>query len=104
MQQVPTREELTRRLINKAMKDDGFRGNLIARPHETIGMELGVTIPDTIMIRVMEETPDTFYLVLPFPATEMEQELTGRDLENISAAGLDSEFWSAVYTRLNCVY
>ncbi|NJP11904.1 MAG: NHLP leader peptide family natural product precursor [Leptolyngbyaceae cyanobacterium RU_5_1] len=60
------RKELQAHIIAKAKKDDAFRQALLDHPTETIAQEMGWTyVPDGPQFQVLEETADTFYLVLP---------------------------------------
>ena len=79
------------RLIEKAWKDDGFRKSLIADPKAAVSAELGVSLPASTTVRVVEETPDTFVLVIPArgdaaPASH----LSGGELERVAGGGWTS--------------
>ena len=61
-----SRKELETQIIAKAKKDEVFRQELLRQPTETICKEMGLKyVPNGPKFRVLEETPDTFYLVLP---------------------------------------
>lgn len=61
-----TRQELQARVIQRAMNEDAFRQALIADPTSTIFKELGLDyIPGGPKFQILEETPETLYLVLP---------------------------------------
>lgn len=102
---MKTRENLQHLMLEKAMKDPDFRTSLTKYPKETIEKEIGVKIPESIRIRVMEETKDTFFLVLP-PAqgTNKEDELTERELKSVAAGGNEwyDKFGDAVHSWLTC--
>lgn len=53
------------RVIERAPKDEAFRQQLVDDPHGASQQELGVSLPGTVNIEVLEETPGTKYLVLP---------------------------------------
>ena len=59
------RQQLEQKLIEKAMKDDSFRKQLIENPNAAIEDETGIKIPEAMKIIVLEEDPQTVYLVLP---------------------------------------
>jgi hypothetical protein len=61
------RSEVEARVVERALKDDSFRRQLVADPHTALEYVLGVSIPSTLSIEVLEETPSTMYLVLPAP-------------------------------------
>ncbi len=63
-----------KRLIAKAMEDNGFRSCLLANPKQAIKQELGVSIADGYEIHVHEISGDTTHLVLPPPSRFSEEE------------------------------
>lgn len=75
-----SRKEFEEELIAKAQADESFRQALLASPKTTIENELGSALPEHVEIKVVEETADTLYLVLP----PDEGELSDADLEAVS--------------------
>lgn len=68
--QRPANRELENHLINRALRDDQFRELLIANPLRALEVEiqrlqLGIALPPDLKIKVLEERPDTLYLILP---------------------------------------
>ncbi len=61
-----TRCEFDATLTAKALSDPEFRRRLISNPSETYQVELGRSIPTEAKIVIVEEQPDTFYVVLPY--------------------------------------
>jgi len=60
------RKEVERYLIEAANNDESFRNALKADPDGTIRKTLShIDIPANMKIKVVEETPDEVYLVLP---------------------------------------
>ena len=53
------------RLIEKAWKDEAFRNELRADPKGAVSRELGVQLPAGMKVQVVEESADTFVLVIP---------------------------------------
>jgi hypothetical protein len=85
------RQQLEQKLIEKAMKDDSFRQQLLNDPKEVIESEFGRKIPESIQIKVLEENANTVYIILPhIVVANPEMELT--DAELYSVAG--GEAWS----------
>jgi hypothetical protein len=78
------RQYLTERLIEKAMKDEDFRRELIEFPNETIEKEFGFKMPELVHVKVLEENANTVYIVLPTSQQEFETELTDNDLQRIA--------------------
>ncbi len=77
---MKTGEEMRAILTEKAVEDPAFRSQLVADPKGTIQQEFGVTIPDSMTIRVHESDMQTIHLALP-PTPHMSEE----QLEAISA-------------------
>jgi Nitrile hydratase, alpha chain len=59
------RSEMERRLIERSLEDETFRQSLLADPKGTMEQELGNRLPESVEVRVVEESADTIYLVLP---------------------------------------
>lgn len=82
------RNELQTQLIEKAMKDEAFREELLKNPKETIEREFEMKIPDFMNVSVLEEDAQTFYLVLPQKINaQSKDELTEAELMAVSGAG-----------------
>jgi hypothetical protein len=77
---VQSRKEFEEKLIARAQADESFRQALLTSPKATIEEELGASLPENVEIKVVEETADTLYLVLPAE----EGELSDADLEAVS--------------------
>jgi hypothetical protein len=61
-----SRHEFEADLAEKAWGDDRFRRELQENPREVVARELGIDgLPDEIDIKVLEETPQNLYIVLP---------------------------------------
>jgi hypothetical protein len=60
-----TRRDVELQLIEKAWKDDAFRQALLTDPQGVVESELGGKLPAGIQVKVLAESADTFYLVLP---------------------------------------
>ncbi|ANS73383.1 NHLP leader peptide family natural product precursor [Paenibacillus yonginensis] len=56
---------LQSQLIQKAWQDPTFKSKLLSDPKGTIQEFLGISLPDHIKVRTVEENADEFYLVLP---------------------------------------
>ncbi len=64
------RRELESQLITRALRDEEFRRQLIADPKAALEAELqrlhlDLRLPPSLRVKVLEEDPDTLYLVLP---------------------------------------
>jgi hypothetical protein len=49
------------------MRDADFKKLLVSSPHTAIEQELGIPVPESINIKVLESTENTEYIVLPPP-------------------------------------
>jgi len=82
---VIQRQQLEQQLIEKAMKDESFRKQLIENPDAAIEAETGMKIPETIKIKVLEEDLQTVYLILPhLDKHDQEIELTDNELQRVA--------------------
>jgi hypothetical protein len=79
-EKVLSREEIEKRAIEKAWKDEGFKKELTAKPHQALS-QLGVSVPEKIDIKVVEEPAKVLYLVLP---VNPESELTDGSLDSVA--------------------
>ena len=91
MSEEAGREQMERRLVQRSLEDDTFRQRLIEDPKGAVEQELGTRLPEGAQVRVVEETADTIYLVLPSSSPIGGGELSDQDLETI--AGGISTFW-----------
>jgi hypothetical protein len=64
MDQESSRKK-TAAIIAKALKDDGYREELLANPKHAIQQEFGKELPLGLEVRVVEESANVVYLVLP---------------------------------------
>ncbi len=78
-----TRQSTEAEIINKATTDIDFREKLLKDPKSTIEQQLGITLPEKLNIRVVEETSDDMILVLPYTMNDS-------DLESLKAFATES--------------
>ena len=62
---APSRRDLEATIVARAWADEGFRERLKADPRAAVAEETGITVPESVTIEVLEETPDKAYLVIP---------------------------------------
>ncbi|MCL6612921.1 MAG: NHLP leader peptide family RiPP precursor [Peptococcaceae bacterium] len=72
-----TRQEFEEQIIKKAQSDEDFRKALKDNPKEALG-QLGVQLPAEIEVKVVEESPEVLYLVLPADPGELTVEQLDR--------------------------
>ena len=86
MQENKTRQEFEADIVAKAWQDEAFKQELLSNPKATLTKEFGTPIPDSIQVRVLEENPNTLYLVLPVKPADLEGqgELSENALEAVA--------------------
>ena len=91
---IKPRQALEAQLIDRAMKDETFRQELVRDPKGVFERELGIHVPADITIEVLEERPTTVYLVLPPSPSSVEVELADAELEHVAGgtSGREREF------------
>jgi hypothetical protein len=79
------RAAMERWLIQRSLEDESFRQRLLDDPKGTMEQELGNRLPESIEVRVVEETPEIIYLVLPSASRVGQvEELSDRELDAVS--------------------
>jgi hypothetical protein len=79
---------MERRLIQRSLEDEDFRQRLLDDPKGTIEQEMGSRLPEGVEVRVVEESAQTIYLVLPSAAPIGEGgEISNRELEAVAGGG-----------------
>ena len=86
MSKNQSRQEFQAQLVIKALKNESFKNELIHNPKEVYERELGQSIPESVSIQVIEETPDNLYLVLP-SQPEVSEQLSDEALEAVAGGG-----------------
>jgi len=79
------RKDLEAQVISKALADDGFKKALISSPRTAVEKEFGIKLPPSVNVRVVEESADNLYLVLPQKNAAAERgELSDLELEAVA--------------------
>ena len=85
------RAEVERRLVQRSLQDEDFRQRLLDDPKGTLEQELGGRLPEGFEVRVVQESADTIYLVLPSASVVGEGgELSDEALESVAGGGVVS--------------
>jgi hypothetical protein len=89
-----SRAEMERTLVQRSMEDEDFRRRLLEDPKATVEQELATQLPEDVEVRVVEESQQTIYLVLPFRSADLPAgELSDQQLEAV-AGGKGTAAWS----------
>ena len=73
-------DQMLQQIVEKSALDADFRQQLLTDPKTTISEELGITIPDSMTIKVHESNMQTVHLALP-----PDPNITEEQLEAVSA-------------------
>jgi len=65
MSEAAGRAEMERRLVERSLQDESFRRRLLDDPKAVVEQELGRRLPESIEVKVVQESAQTIYLVLP---------------------------------------
>lgn len=80
---IKQRQELEAQCIAKAWEDDKFRQELLSNPKATFAKAMGSPFPENVDLQVLEETPNTYYFVIP-KNPEVSEELSEEALEAVA--------------------
>jgi hypothetical protein len=87
------RAEMERTLVQRSLQDEELRQRLLDDPKAAVEQELGTQLPEDVEVRVVEESQQTIYLVLPFtPAVGEGGEISDEALEAVAGG---SNTWSS---------
>jgi len=81
-----TRGKVQDLLTKFTTESQTYRDRLKTAPKDVIEKQFGVSVPEAIEVRVLEESADTIYLVLPHTVPEG-GELSDSDLEAVAGGG-----------------
>lgn len=81
--ELQQRQENEAMFIAKAWEDESFKQELISDPKAIFAKALGSPLPEDVKIQVLEETQNTYYLVIP-KAPEVSDELSDEALESVA--------------------
>jgi hypothetical protein len=79
------RKDLEAQVIAKAWADESFKKALVSSPRSAVENEFGIKLPASVNVRVVEESTDNLYLVLPLKNAAAERgELSDLELEAVA--------------------
>ena len=62
---MKNKKDFNEKIIIRAIKDEEFKKELKSNPKKVIERELGEKISEDLKITIIEETPNTFHIVIP---------------------------------------
>ena len=80
------RQEIDEKIVKKAILDPKFKESLMKDPKGAVKGAAGAPLPGGITLKVLEETKDKIYLVLPF-VQKSGEELSDDALEAVAGGG-----------------
>jgi hypothetical protein len=75
-------------IVARAWRDPDYKQRLIDNPKEVL-IEAGSSVPDELEVRVVENTSDVRYLVLPESPEKSGERLTEKALTVVSGGGVE---------------
>lgn len=81
---VAAADPVVGKVMAQAWADAGFKARLLADPKPAITEATGLTPPDSMTIRVFENTPQQVHLVLPANPKSASAELSDEDLDQVA--------------------
>lgn len=85
-----TRNELEQKIIERAWKSESFKQQLMRDPRGALEREVEMRVPEGVNIKILEESPDTLYIVLPMnpdaELTEIELDAVAGGFEDVIEA------------------
>jgi|SRR5579862_5448418 hypothetical protein len=94
-----TRGQLQDKVAEQAAKNPKYREALLKDPRALMSQQLGATIPANMKIEILQESPSTYYVVLPYAPKEG-QELDDADLEKVAGGFLDKNCQNALLSTV----
>ncbi|HEY3383783.1 MAG TPA: NHLP leader peptide family RiPP precursor [Vicinamibacterales bacterium] len=94
-----TRGQLLDKIVEQAESNPKYYDQLVKDPRGLMSRQLGTAIPNNVNIKVIEETADTYYLVLPYKPKEG-AELSDSDLEKVAGGFLDKTCQDSVLSTV----
>jgi hypothetical protein len=88
--QLGTRREMENQVIEKVWSDPGFRRDLVADPKAALAKTLGVELPASVKVTVLEESDNQYYVVVPQKPVDR-GELSEKELQTIAGGAVTRE-------------
>jgi hypothetical protein len=86
------RAEAERTLVQRSLQDEDFRQRLLDDPKGSVEQELATRLPEDVEVRVVEESAQSIYLVLPIRSADLQTgELSDQDLGAVAGGDLSTD-------------
>jgi hypothetical protein len=100
-----SRAEVERTLVQRSLQDEEFRQRLLDDPKGTVEQELGTQLPEGVEVRVVQESQQSIYLVLPRASAVGEGgEISDQELGAVAAGASGDTAGTAVCPGVTCLY
>lgn len=87
--------EIDAEIRTRSLVDPAFRTRLLQNPRSVLASEFGLELPENVTVQILEDTPDTAFIVLPYSG------VLSRATEGATAADIvDSQCLMRVYSPL----
>jgi len=83
-----TRGQLNDKIVEQAQSNPSYRERLMKDPRALMAKQIGTDIPANVKVEVLQETPDKYFIVLPYMPKEG-AELDDAALEKVAGGMLD---------------
>ena len=78
-----TRGEVLEIIGGFAATNPNYRKKLLSNPKEVLEKQMNTKLPESVKVKVVEETADTIYLIAPY-VPKQGDELSDADLEKVA--------------------
>ena len=94
-----TRGQLYDKIVEQAQHNSQYRDQLLKDPRSLMSKQLGTQIPASTKIQVLQESPDTYYVVLPDMPKEG-AELDDAALEKVAGGFMDKTCQNSILSTV----